>query len=187
MGKLSALFYFFVFFNTNVLHSQDAFISVWDLSIGMNSTGIVFYADIQGGDAPYVWQEVSPGNASGSGIFFEGDSLREIVNLPENATIQLSIEGQHLKRFYTNINNVSWHQPPLVAVTQWGSAQWISFESMFDNCFNLTSIPAGLPHMTGVTSCAYMFKNCYRFGGVAEMNNWKTDSVNDMSEILKSY
>jgi hypothetical protein len=63
------VFVTFFFSQVSCLTAQNPFITVWDLSLdeGSGPNQILFYGYFNLEEVDYSWQELSPGNSSGSG------------------------------------------------------------------------------------------------------------------------
>jgi surface protein len=173
-----------MFFTFQLSFSQNDFISVWNLSnagtAGNNS--ISFITTNALGTINYIWQEISPGSASGSGNFVAGTNVtRAISGLPANATIRLQILPANLQRF--TINNGT-DRNRLVNVLQWGTTVWTSMQNAFRGCNNLEITATDVPVLTNVTDMSIMFGSCSILNGPSNINSWNTSAVNNMSSMF---
>ncbi|MBK7149551.1 MAG: hypothetical protein IPH78_12230 [Bacteroidetes bacterium] len=95
----------------------NQFITKWNLTYsGSGATQISFGVGTTG-TVDYMWEEVSPGTATGSGTF--SGSTATITGLPSGSVIRLIIQPTNFNRI--NINNGT-DRNRLVDVEQWGSA-----------------------------------------------------------------
>jgi surface protein len=162
----------------------DAFVTRWDLvNPGSGATQIQFNARIAVGGATYTWQEISPGNATGSGTLLVGTSLRTISGLPSGAIVQLSIAPNNLQRFFINNGN---DRERLIDVENWGNSAWTSMRTAFYGCANLNITATDIPNLNGVSSMIEMFRECTNLNGPANINSWNTAAVTDMYAMFYS-
>jgi surface protein len=162
---------------------QSNFITVWDLSeAGTGADQIQFRITVRNnGPVDYIWEEVSPGTASGSGSITYGTWRATISGLPTNSTIRLQLEPAFLQRF--SIRNEG-DKLRLIDVEQWGSASWTSLEYAFDGCENLNISAVDVPDLTSVTSMSVTFRNCKILNSPANINTWNTSNITDMSHCF---
>jgi len=67
----------------------------------------------------------------------------------------------------------------LMALEQWGSIQWQSFASIFEDAGNMVYNATDVPDLAMVTSMSYMFSGATSFNGA--IGNWDVINVTDMS------
>ena len=172
---LSILFYTLLL--SKIQAQSNPFITRWDLSkISESSNTEISFGVSTTGTVNYSWQEVSPGTASGSGVF--SGTIADIVGLPAGKKIDLSISPTNFKRI--NINNGT-DKTRLIDVKQWGSVAWASMENAFYGCSNLNISATDLPNLTGVTSMLRMFFYCSLLNGPSNINNWNVSDVINMA------
>ncbi|MCF8276603.1 MAG: BspA family leucine-rich repeat surface protein [Flavobacteriales bacterium] len=162
------------------LNVENSFVTRWDLSIGGAATDLSFFATTSG-TVSYFWEELSPGNATGSGTF-SGDAT--ISGLPSGSIIRLSIAPANLNSF--SLNNLASHRNRLVDVEQWGDMQWTSAQSAFYGCANLQISATDVPDLSAVTDMSQMFRGCTILNGPANISTWNTASVTTMRGLFYS-
>ncbi len=134
------------------------------LTFGVGTSGIV----------SYQWAEI-PSGLSGTGTFTS--TTANIIGLPTNARISLSIDGTNFNRI--NIGNgVDCNR--LSNVAQWGSVAWGSMESAFFGCNNLQISATDVPNLANVTSMSSMFEDCTVLNSPTNIGGWNTASVTNM-------
>uniref|UniRef100_UPI000F8EF499 BspA family leucine-rich repeat surface protein n=2 Tax=Flagellimonas beolgyonensis TaxID=864064 RepID=UPI000F8EF499 len=67
----------------------------------------------------------------------------------------------------------------LMALEQWGSIQWQSLASIFEDAGNMVYNATDVPDLAMVTSMSYMFSGATSFNGA--IGNWDVINVTDMS------
>ena len=70
----------------------------------------------------------------------------------------------------------------ILDVKSWGSYQWASMDSAFEECRNLNVSATDAPNLTRITSLARMFYNARSLNG--DFSNWDTSNITDMSEMF---
>jgi surface protein len=147
----------------------------WDLSksIGSGATQIQFNVSIFN-EAVYTWQEISPGNAFGTGTLAYGSNT--ITGLPANSIIELSISPTNLWRFY--IDNGP-DKLRLVGIENWGTSYWASMNGAFYGCENMIYSATDYPNFLYVRDMRNMFRSCSLFDG--NITTWDTRNITDMS------
>jgi trimeric autotransporter adhesin len=158
-----------------------SFVTRWNLATsGSDDTQLTFGVGTTG-TVNYTWQEVSPGPASGSGTFT--GSTATISGLPTGSVIDLRINPTNFHGFF--INNGT-DKDRLEDVRQWGTASWTSMAQAFYGCGNLQISATDYPDLTGVTSMAGMFRSCTVLNGPANIGEWNTAQVTDMSALFRN-
>lgn len=170
-------FYYFILaiiLSQNVF-AQEEFVTRWDLATaGSGSTQISFNVGTTG-SVDYTWQEVSPGNTSGSGIF--SGSTATASNLPQGAVIELSINPSKFSRI---IIQEGADKNRLLDVKQWGTTVWTSMNNAFSGCGNLDISAVDLPDLSRVTDFSFMFYKCSSLNGPANIGSWNVSNVQKM-------
>ena len=163
----------------DVLNSNcgGAFITRWDVT----GTSSLSFGTATGGNVTYIWQEVSPGSASGSGTF-SGSALT-ITGLPSGATtIDVSIFPTNFQRINISNNQPTSHR--LLDVKQWGTTAWTSMANAFFGCSNLNITATDIPNLTSVTRMEQMFQSCAKLTTVPNINSWNTAGVTVMTSLF---
>lgn len=183
--KLKLQLFVFIFLISLFNSSAQDFITIWDLSLNAGSgTDIIYFnTTIAAGDANYTWQEISPGNSSGSGTFTQRtNSPVAITGLPYHGKIRLSIVSTNLQKFAIG----GFDSKRLVDVESWGSANWTSMSYAFYGCTNLNITALDVPNLSGVNNMNQMFTYCSSLNGPSNINTWNTSSVKYMQNIFGS-
>ncbi len=94
-------------------------------------------------------------------------------------TYQISITGQ-FPRIVFSANGADNNK--LLTVDQWGDIEWMSMESAFSSCSNLTVNAVDAPNLTFVTSMAGMFSGAIQFN--SPIGHWDVSSVRDMTPMF---
>lgn len=73
----------------------------------------------------------------------------------------------------------------VLTIEQWGAIEWNSLVAAFEDCINLSAIPAtDSPILTNLTTTARMFSHCTLLSSAPNMKNWDVSNVHDMSEMF---
>ena len=169
----------FLFTASYAQKEEDYFITVWDLSLDASANSSIEFNSLTTGDVNYAWETV-PISQFGSGKFSAIESKVKISNLPVNSIIKLKIDSQNLKRIYF----VNIYYSKIIDVVQWGKASWSSMENAFNGCNKLNITAIDFPNLYNVKSMKSMFYNCFKFHGVPNFNQWKTQNVNNLSYMF---
>lgn len=162
------------------LQSQD-FITEW--TFPSTTTQIIFYALTTDAPVNFTWS-ASPSGNSGSGSFIQptpGRVTLSDLTIAAGDVVILSVTPTNLRRFYFEPSS---DRLRLTDVLQWGAVPWNSMSNAFDTCVNLQVSATDLPILSGVIDMSRMFHNCSILNGPANINNWDTSSVNNMSEMF---
>ncbi|MGV3602956.1 MAG: BspA family leucine-rich repeat surface protein [Dyadobacter fermentans] len=163
------------------IFAQDAFITRWNLSNpGLWDTQISFFANTSG-PVTYYWKEISPGTASGSGMFNSSGGLATIRNLPAGSTIDLSVQPENFDSFRISDGP---DKERLIDVRQWGTTDWTSMQSAFQGCVNLQISAADIPDLSRVTNMQSMFSFCKVLNGPENIGLWQTGNVTNMMSVF---
>ena len=71
----------------------------------------------------------------------------------------------------------------LLTIEQWGNQQWLSMNSSFRNCYNLTYNATDIPDLSLVTDMSYMFFSAGSFNGA--IGNWDVSTVDNMEGMFR--
>ncbi|KAA0992090.1 BspA family leucine-rich repeat surface protein [Dyadobacter aurulentus] len=159
---------------------QSDFITVWDMSKpGQDPAQITFKATAVN-LVSYTWQEISPGNASGSGTF--RDALVTIAGLPANALIELRIQPAALRSFRSMFEECQ----RLIDIKQWGTVPWNDMSASFALCENLNISATDFPNLTSVRSLSQMFFKCKSLNSPANMGDWDVSRITSMVGMFQN-
>jgi surface protein len=165
------------------LSAQNPFVTIWDLSLdeGSGPNQVLFYANFNQEEVDYSWQELSPGNSSGSGQLGlkEGTSFL-IPELPENAVIALSIASEHLTIFRANGKD----SKRLIDIKAWGDAAWTDLHLAFNGCHNLNITATDIPDLSQTWRISQMFKDCHTLNGPQNIDMWDVSNVYLMEGVF---
>lgn len=106
--------------------AQSDFVTRWNLATAGSGATQLSFGVATSGSVSYTWTEVSPGTATGSGVF--SGSPANITGLPAGAIIELSISPVNFQRFIIN-NGPDKNR--LIDVSQWGTTAWTSMLNAF--------------------------------------------------------
>ncbi|MBK7428002.1 MAG: DUF285 domain-containing protein [Saprospiraceae bacterium] len=158
------------------------FVTQWEVPLGAST--ISFFIETTA-NTTYSW---TCGTQSGTGTWAGPvNSLVSFdINILEQETLNLSIGPDNLRRFYTYGNgNYTPSLLQLTGVTQWGTVQWNSMETMFGGCENLSIIGSiGPPDLSNVSSMYGMFFNCIVLNGPSNIGDWNTSNVRIMEQMF---
>jgi surface protein len=159
----------------SVLFAQGAFITRWDLA----GTTTLSFGTATSGTVSYTWQEELPGTASGSGTF-SGNTLT-ITGLP-STKILLSIFPTNFQQI--KIGNAG-DKDRLLNIIQWGTTVWTSMRDAFFGCSNLNITATDIPNLASVSDMSNMFQNCFNLSTVPNINTWNTSAVTNMASLFR--
>lgn len=101
-------------------------------------------------------------------------------NLEFNTDYQVKITGTFPRIYFNN----SGDRFKLRKVTQWGNGAWTNLNRAFYGCMYLNITATDVPNFSGVTNMAQMFQFCQALNGPANIGNWNTANVTDMSNLF---
>ncbi|MEZ0005649.1 surface protein [Flavobacterium sp. 28YEA47A] len=175
-GTLSAANYDIAYTNANltITTAPGDFITVWDMSKPGSGSNQLTFNMAYTAPVPYSW--TASGGNTGSGT-----TTGTITGLPAGEIITLSLEPTNLKAFnlFTNTNNLR-----LINVSQWGTVQWNSMFATFFQCQNLNITATDLPDLSQVTNAQAMFAGCSVLNSPANIGNWNTSNITNMSQMF---
>lgn len=152
---------------------------------GTKYSNSIFYASPNVATITFQWEEIAPGNATGTGNFayyVSSNYPRLITGLPAGAIIRLKINSHSPSmRFTVNQTN----RLRLIDIEQWGTTQLAYGESpsMFSGCENLNISAIDTPNLSGnITS---MFQNCTGLTGPSNINNWNMSNITNMNSMFR--
>lgn len=166
--------------STECLGAGSYFNTRWNLSTAGSGATQLSFGVATSGDVSYTWTEVSPGTATGSGIF--NGSTATITGLPAGATIELQISPVNFQRI---IMNDGADKDRLVNIRQWGTTNWSSMTDAFRGCTNVQIGASDIPDLSLVTDMSAMFKGCSILNGPINIGNWNTQNVTNMSSTFE--
>ena len=160
------------------------FITVWDMS----KPGSSFNDQLTFGisySSPVAYSWTSSGGSSGSGT-----TTGTISGLPAGEIITLSLGPANLKSFRMTVlasTNIPFDDVfRLVDVVQWGTVKWESMRYMFTSCENLNITATDMPDFSKATTMEGMFYGCKNLNAPANINNWNTSTITDMSRVFSN-
>ncbi|MBX2929637.1 MAG: BspA family leucine-rich repeat surface protein [Saprospiraceae bacterium] len=95
-------------------------------------------------------------------------------------TYTIRIRGSFPRIYFNN----SGDRQKLLDIGQWGSIAWTSMASAFYGCSNLNISAADVPNLSGVTSMFSMFRRCTVLNSPANIGDWNTATVTNMSNLF---
>lgn len=78
--------------------------------------------------------------------------------------------------------NGGWEGQKLTDIVQWGTINWSSFASSFNECTNMTCSATDVPDLSGVTDFSGMFARCGLFN--ANIGGWNTSTITNMENMF---
>ncbi|MCY3415096.1 MAG: BspA family leucine-rich repeat surface protein [Candidatus Heimdallarchaeota archaeon] len=72
----------------------------------------------------------------------------------------------------------------IIEISQWGSLNFGNSNGYFYGAENLVLIATDAPDLTGTTTLAYAFTNCYNLGDIGNMNSWVTGGVSNFERMF---
>lgn len=182
-GPLWIALLILAFFPSAPAHAQigpSDFVSVWQTSQVQGYTGAIYIA---GSGNFTVYYESIPAGVSGS---FPGTfENRAVLNMPAEGTYRIAIRPVGPTPFH-RIQSMHIYQD-LLAIEQWGTAVWSSFQASFSQYTKLSTVSAAdAPVLTNVTSMERMFEGCTALMSVPNINNWDVSEITDMSRMFES-
>ncbi|MGJ1422212.1 BspA family leucine-rich repeat surface protein, partial [Sphingobacterium spiritivorum] len=160
------------------------FITVWDMTKpGSSFNDQLTFGISYGSPVAYSW--TASDGSSGSGT-----TTGTITGLPAGEIITLSMDPAYLKSFRmaaaANTNTPFADATRLTGVLQWGSGKWESMSYMFTGCENLDISATDLPDLSGTTTMEGMFYLCKNLNNPANINNWNTSTITNMSRMFSN-
>lgn len=172
---LIVLFFLLAGFCCNAQIAITDFVTTWKTNMprGSNTTSIVIPTTGGGYNYDVDWNN--------DGVFDQlgitGDVTHDF-GVANNYTIR--IRGAFPRIFFNHGGDCI----KLLDVKQWGNMAWTSMAYAFAGCEQLNITATDLPNLSGVASMAGMFQNCFKLNGPANIGNWNTASVTDMSGMF---
>ncbi|WP_434451574.1 BspA family leucine-rich repeat surface protein, partial [Sphingobacterium spiritivorum] len=154
--------------------TDDNFITVWDMSKPGSSINQLTFNLAYTAPVPYSW--TASGGSTGSGT-----TTGTITGLPAGEIITLSLEPANLKAFNLFVNTNILR---IIDVSQWGTVQWNSMFATFLNCANLNITATDMPDLSQVTNAQAMFAGCSVLNGPANIGDWNTSNITNMSQMF---
>ncbi len=110
-----------------------------------------------------------------------------VWNQPE-VTHTYATPGEYIVTINSTLHGWSFirggDHPKLVELSQWGDIRLGNSGRYFYWCRNLVLTATDAPDLTGTTSLAEAFLDCYNLGSTGDMNNWNVSAVTDMSSMF---
>ncbi|MGN7888320.1 BspA family leucine-rich repeat surface protein [Dyadobacter sp. 22481] len=128
-----------------------------------------------------IYYESIPAGISGSipGVHTDYTGLQ----MPAPGTYRLAIRPVGATPFHRILSNSSFQD--VLAIEQWGTAVWSTFERAFINYTTLSAISAtDAPVLTNVTNMSAMFAGCTGLVSAPNINNWDVSHVTNMREMF---
>jgi surface protein len=96
----------------------------------------------------------------------------------ESGVYVVRISGDFPQIYFNNYAD----RDKLLAVQDWGTIQWASFERAFYGAINMNGTYTIPPNLSNVTDMAEMFKGCRSFNHA--MDDWDVSTVQNMNSIF---
>ncbi|MGJ1431402.1 MBG domain-containing protein [Sphingobacterium spiritivorum] len=170
--------------NLTITNSTGDFVTVWDLSkFGTLGNQIEFkLATATDEVVNYSWTSAQGHSGSGT-IPANSTSYSFDTGYPLNQLVTLRIVPTNLKAF--SIDEVLGRSS-LMDVAQWGTAQWSTMNKAFSGGENVNVSATDIPDLSQLTDMSYMFSGCNTLDGLANINNWNTENITNMSFAFSS-
>ena len=197
------------------LTPKSWFVTVWDLTKPTNRTNhnpaSTISFGVSGSNYKIYWEDVNNPSTHDT-LTVPGSSFvsRFYLTVPAGTT-KVRIKAYKGRGSLNSLRNMCFDDPErLIAVEQWGTAQWSSFEYAFHLCKNMDVTATDRPNLTACTSLGGMFHKCTSlvnangsisswntenittmlgmFSGATSFNqplNWNTENVTDMAEMFE--
>ena len=123
----------------------------------------------------------------------DNDGTNDITGATDDTTCNYATAGTYTVRIKDNTGagtgfpqiyfDDSGDKDKLLTIEQWGTGNWISMNSAFKGCSNLTTINAtDIPNVSGVSDMQWMFAYARVFNG--NLNGWDTSQVTNMTAMF---
>ena len=178
MKKLITLLFFVIL--TITTYAQGApFVTRWNLSYpGFDNDRINLNLSITD-TVTYSWQELSPGNDSGFGIFTS--NYENVMGLPPGSIIRLSIDSANINSL---VIGASSSRSRLIDIESWGSMNWTSMYKAFVGCNYMNISATNIPNISGLTDMSHAFSACDLLTGPINISSWNTAQVTSMFDLF---
>ena len=154
--------------------NPDAFITAWQTTENNESITIRTLADEYTYDYIIDW---------GDGTVEENQTGNSTHTYAVAGTYTVSISGEFPAILNgEDENGTIIENLQLLAIEQWGTIQWQTMESAFNNCKSLTYNATDTPDLSQVTSMSRMFAGTDLFNGT--IGNWDVSNVLSMSGLF---
>ncbi len=176
MAYLRTLLRLFMFLWASTSFAQNPFITTWktDNPGTSNSTSITvptFTGDVYNYDVDW----------NNDGTYDEFGLTGDVThNFGVAGTYTIRIQGAFPRIYFNNVGD----RQKLLDVGQWGDIAWTSMENAFYGCHSLDISATDLPNLSGVTSMSVMFADCFSLNSPANIGDWNTASVTNMSRMF---
>lgn len=168
-----------LFFMSSVGYAQTPFVAIWNTE----NPGVSGDSTIQipaTGDFTYSWVDTSNTSVTGSGT----GSGTTTVTFPLPGIYEVSITPSgstpfHMIEFYQLSND---DKNKLVAVSQWGTVQWTSFQ--FNGCLNLSITATDIPDLSQAQDLSFAFSHS-GVSFIPNINDWDVSNVTDLSNLFE--
>lgn len=185
-------------FATNCIlptNAKEWFVTVWDMSKptirtnGNPATTIAIHA--YGANYTIYWEDVD--NTTINGVVtvpYSDSNTPYYLNVPSST-------GKYRLRLYKgagffsaftqeNLSPNRYDAERLIAVEQWGTTKWASFQSGFLGCINMDVTATDQPDISKCTDFLQMFVDCKSLVNAnGSMSGWQTQSVRSMYRMFK--
>ena len=182
----------------------DNFITTWNsaaIEIGSTASNqIRILGSGTGYDYDIYWEDTASSSINGT---THTTSNNFVLTFPSPGIYRVEIAGD-FPRILTSSNE----RNKMRTIEQWGSIQWTSMESAFNNAYELRVPATDAPDLSNVTNMSSMFYRAFSFNdpighwdvsNVTNMesvfnnaynfnqplNNWNVSSVTNMSEMFR--
>ncbi len=131
---------------------------------------------------PNIVVNTNPDLAYNYNVDFDADGFIDITGITGNTTIN-NPEGTVLVisgRFPAIVANSN----DLTRISIWGTVEWLSMDSAFENCTNATETADDAPNLSRVSTLRDMFRNAGRAS--PDLRDWDISRVTNASNMLNN-
>ncbi len=157
--------------------TSTGFITTWKTDNAGTSTDTQVTIPTTGAGYDYniYWEEV--GNSSNNGTLNNqmGDATIEFGTA---GTYQVEISGTFPRIYFDNTGD----KDKILTVEEWGDIAWVSMESAFYGCSNLTIPASDAPNLSNVTNMHSMFRGAASFDQA--IGHWDVGNVTNMGALF---
>ena len=150
--------------------AQDAFITIWNTQ-GSNNIAIpvnpnyTYNYTVDWGDGT-----VESGITAGAFHIYSSPGIYNV-----------SITGDFPAIYF---NNSGSNKDKIISIAQWGDIEWLSMNSAFQGCTNLSGVITDVPDLSQVTDMREMFAGARKFN--EGLDDWDVSSVTNMAGMFNN-
>lgn len=155
--------------------STEAFITTWksDNPGTSNADQITIPAV---GTYNISWEDVSNASINGQEINVSGTHT---LTFPAPGTYEVRLHGGLTQIKFNNFDD----KDKILSIDNWGNMAWLSMNSAFFGCTNLTYNTTSVPDLSQATNAGSMFKGATNFNG--NIDNWDVSTITNMVSMFE--